>query len=117
MDYTTHVTLLARLADGVDPDAWADFQRRYGDLIIGFARRYGLQDADREDVAQEVLLALSQSMGDFRYDPARGKFRSFLKTLTMRTILRRSLQKLASEVQCNIEAADNDAAADDQSWR
>ena len=114
MDYTTHATLLVRLADGVDPDAWADFQRRYGDLIIGFARRYGLQASDCDDVAQDVLLALSQSMSDFRYDPARGKFRSFLRTLTMRTIFRRLRQKKASGVQYNIEAAESDAAADDQ---
>ena len=113
MDYTTHVTLLARLSDGIDPSAWSEFHHRYGDLILGFARRYGLQSVDCEDVAQEVLMALSQSMADFQYDPAKGKFRSFLKTLTVRTIFRRIRQKQASEVQCDIEAADGGASSDD----
>ena len=113
MDYPTHVTLLARLSDGVDPSAWSEFHRRYGNLILGFARRYGLQTVDCEDVAQEVLLALSQSMADFQYDPAKGKFRAFLRTLTVRTIFRRIRQKQASEVQCDIETADGGASSDD----
>ncbi len=113
MDYTTHVTLLARLSDGVDPSAWSEFHRRYGDLILGFARRYGLQSVDCEDVAQEVLMALTKSMPDFQYDPAKGKFRSFLRTLTVRTIFRRIRQKQASEVQCDIETADGGASSDD----
>ncbi len=113
MDYTTHVTLLARLSEGADPSAWSEFHRRYGDLILGFARRYGLQSVDCEDVAQEVLMTLSQSMADFQYDPAKGKFRGFLRTLTVRTIFRRIRQKQASEVQCDIETADGGASSDD----
>ena len=59
---TTHTTLLARLAKGDDSSAWQEFNDRYGQLIRGFARRRGLQPADCDDVAQEVLLGLSKAM-------------------------------------------------------
>ncbi len=84
--YTTCATLLARLADGQDPVAWRDFCERYGRLIDGFARRRGLQAADRDEVVQEVLTALSRALPGFHYDPARGMFRAYLKTATIRAI-------------------------------
>ena len=100
MCYSTHTSLLARLSDGVDPSAWKEFHDRYSDLILGFAHRYGLQSADRDDVAQEVLLSLSKAMEGFTYDPAKGKFRSYLKTVTLRTIFRilRQKQRQGSQV-------------------
>jgi len=93
MDYTTHVTLLARLAEGVDPAAWKEFHDRYADLIRSFALRYGFQPADSDDVTQSVLLSLTRSLGKFRYDPAKGKFRSYLKTLALHEIFRIIRQK------------------------
>ncbi len=89
----THTTLLARLADGNDPAAWSEFHSRYGDLIRGFCQRRGLQPADAEDIHQEVLLALSKSMPGFKYDPTKGLFRSYLKTVVVNAISRRFSQK------------------------
>lgn len=93
MTYTTHTTLLARLSEGIDPTAWKEFHDRYLDLIKGFAGRYGLQPADCDDTAQEVFLALTKSMAGFVYDPARGKFRSYLKTVSLRIIFQILRQK------------------------
>ncbi|MDX2197806.1 MAG: sigma-70 family RNA polymerase sigma factor [Phycisphaerae bacterium] len=95
-EVSTHVTLLARLADGNDRVAWQDFHTRYAELIRGFARRRGLQEADAEDVVQDVLLSLSKAMAGFEYDPARGKFRSYLKTVTQHAIFRRFSQNPAA---------------------
>jgi RNA polymerase sigma-70 factor (ECF subfamily) len=93
VDYSTRTTLLTRVFEGIDPSAWTEFHDRYGDLIRGFAIRQGLQPADCDDVVQEVLLALTKSINRFEYDPARGKFRSYLKTLVIRTIFRKSRQE------------------------
>lgn len=93
MDYSTHTTLLTRLNEGVDPHAWKEFHDRYIDLIRKFALRYGLQAVDCDDVAQEVLLNLSKAMKKFLYDPAKGRFRSYLKTLALHTIFRILRQK------------------------
>jgi RNA polymerase sigma-70 factor (ECF subfamily) len=78
----TSVTLLARLRDTpADQSAWGEFVARYGRKIYGWCRHWGLQEADAEDVTQEVLLKLSTKMHDFSYDRS-GSFRAWLKTLT-----------------------------------
>jgi RNA polymerase sigma-70 factor (ECF subfamily) len=78
----TSVTLLARLGGATaDAPAWADFVRRYGPQVLEWCRHWRLQDADAEDVAQDVLLRVSKQMRTFRYDPGRS-FRGWLKVVT-----------------------------------
>jgi len=89
---TTHITLLARLTGGGDTAAWREFCDRYEELIRGFGRRRGLAPADLDDVVQDVMLALTKSMPGFEYDPSKGKFRSYLKTVTLHAIFQRSRQ-------------------------
>lgn len=89
---TTHTTLLLRLSDGADSQAWHEFCDRYGELIHTVSRRYSLQSADCDEVLQDVLVALSRAMPGFQYDPAKGKFRSYLKTVVLHAIFRRKAQ-------------------------
>lgn len=78
----TSITLLGRLKQNPgDSQAWSDFVQRYGRIIFGWCRHWGLQEADAEDVTQNVLLHLAEKMPGFVYDPGRS-FRAWLKTLT-----------------------------------
>ena len=84
-DSQTSTTLLRRLRqDPADPTAWNDFVERYGRMIYRWCRRYHLQEADAEDVTQNVLLILAAQMKKFTYDPTRS-FRGWLKTITYRS--------------------------------
>jgi RNA polymerase sigma-70 factor (ECF subfamily) len=77
----TDVTLLARLGhDPRDQAAWREFVVRYGPKILHWCRRWRLQEADAEDVTQDVLLKLNARMASFAYDDG-GSFRAWLKTL------------------------------------
>jgi RNA polymerase sigma-70 factor (ECF subfamily) len=78
---TTRASLLVRLRDPHDRDAWGHFVEVYGPLIFGYARRRGLQDADAADVTQEVLQQLSHVIPEFAYDRGRGTFRGWLFTI------------------------------------
>ena len=89
----THITLLARLGGPDNAPAWAEFCTRYSNLIKGFARRRGMQEADTEDILQDVLVSLTKSMPGFVYDPSRGLFRSYLKTVVLHAIFKKSCQK------------------------
>jgi RNA polymerase sigma-70 factor (ECF subfamily) len=83
----TNVTLLRRLRqDPADQAAWGEFVDRYGRMIYRWCRRWGLQEADAEDVTQNVLVELSRQMRTFVYDPA-GRFRGWLKTVAYRAWL------------------------------
>ena len=59
--------------------------RRYHPKIYGWCRAWGLQDADANDVAQDVLTKLTEKMANFRYDQSRC-FRAWLKTITQRVL-------------------------------
>jgi RNA polymerase sigma-70 factor (ECF subfamily) len=86
------MSLLGRLRNPEDAAAWFDFHQRYAELISRVGRAHGLQPADREDVVQDVLIELTRSFADARYDPERGRFRSYLKTMVQRAVFRRFRQ-------------------------
>jgi RNA polymerase sigma factor (sigma-70 family) len=78
---TTCPTLLARLRhDPLNDAAWDEFVEQYGRHIYRWCRQWRLQDADAEDVAQEILLKLARKLRDFAYDPT-SSFRGWLKTI------------------------------------
>jgi RNA polymerase sigma factor (sigma-70 family) len=78
---TTCVTLLVRLCqDPTDQAAWDVFVERYGRQIYRWCRQWKLQNADAEDVTQNILLKLSQKLRTFAYDPSRS-FRGWLRTV------------------------------------
>jgi RNA polymerase sigma-70 factor (ECF subfamily) len=78
---TTRATLLGRLRqDPTDHAAWDVFVERYGRHIYRWCRQWKLQDADAEDVTQDILLKLAQKLRHFAYDPSRS-VRGWLKTL------------------------------------
>jgi RNA polymerase sigma-70 factor (ECF subfamily) len=78
---STSATLLNRVRSPLDQEAWNEFVERYGRRIYGWCRQWGLQEADAEDVTQDVLLRLARKMRGFAYDPSRS-FRGWLRTLT-----------------------------------
>lgn len=89
LSLSTHQSLLARLARGDDQEAWAECFARYRDLILGVARRRGFTDANGEDVLQDVFVELTKTLPGFRYNRELGRFRGFLKTITVRVIGKR----------------------------
>ena len=86
---TTSATLLARLRSGDDEYAWREFDGRYGDMILRFCFRSGLQLPDAEDVRQLVMLRLSNALGTFEYSPERGRFRNYLGRIVKNEIARK----------------------------
>lgn len=85
---TTRATLLHRLRDLDDHDAWIQFDRLYGELILRYCRRRGLALTDAEDVRQIVLVSLARALPGFTYDRARGRFRGYLGRTVRNAIFR-----------------------------
>jgi RNA polymerase sigma factor (sigma-70 family) len=83
----TRQSLLSRLRDWQDQDGWQLFFDTYWRLIYRVARQAGLDDATAQDVVQNTFIYLSRRMPRFRYDPAQGSFKSWLRRVTRSRIL------------------------------
>ena len=77
----TSISLLLRLRHSpADQSAWREFVARYGRRIFLWCRQWDLQEADAEDVTQNVLAILAERLRTFEYNPG-GSFRAWLKTV------------------------------------
>jgi len=77
----TQATLLVRVRDRNDHEAWGRFVDIYTPVVYGYARRQGLQDADAADLTQDVMRSVAGAITKFRYDRRRGTFRGWLFTV------------------------------------
>lgn len=74
----TRQSLLVRLKDPKDGQAWGEFVAIYAPLIDRLARAKGFQEADAADLAQDVFRAVAGAIDHYDPDPARGSFRGWL---------------------------------------
>jgi hypothetical protein len=72
----TRETLIRRLPDAADVEAWDEFVAIYEPLLFRLARGRGMQPADAEDFVQEVLTAVARNIG--RRARSRGHVHSVL---------------------------------------
>ncbi len=80
------VTLLERVTQG-DREAFMELYRRYANLVYSMALRVVRDSQTAEEVAQEVFLKIWQKGA--LYHPARGKFSSWLLSVTRFTAIDR----------------------------
>ncbi len=78
----TRASLILRLQNADDVAAWDEFAELYGPVIFRVARARGFQVADAENLVQEVLLAVAQSVSQWLERDDRGSFRKWLLSLS-----------------------------------
>jgi RNA polymerase sigma-70 factor (ECF subfamily) len=76
----TPASLLERLRQPAQEQAWARFVDLYTPLLYTWARRTGCQESDAADLVQEVLSLLVRKLPEFTYD-RRQRFRGWLHTV------------------------------------
>ncbi|MEM7560555.1 MAG: sigma-70 family RNA polymerase sigma factor [Planctomycetota bacterium] len=96
----TRESLLLRLADPADRDAWEQFATIYRPVVYRMARLRGLQDADAQDLTQRVLLSVSQSISRWKPQPG-ARFRNWLskvaKNAAINQLVRKPIGRPASD--------------------
>lgn len=83
----TRESLLVRVRDASDQEAWYEFVEIYRPVIYRLARAKGMQHADAEDLAQQVLLAVAGAIGRWEEDPERARFRTWLRRVAHNAII------------------------------
>jgi RNA polymerase sigma factor (sigma-70 family) len=83
----TRPSLLIRVRHPADQAAWHEFVEIYRPVILRLARQKGMQAADAEDVAQQVLVAVAKAVEQREHDPRRARFRTWLNRVAHNAIL------------------------------
>ncbi len=74
----TRASLLNAVRNPANHARWDEFYQTYRGLLIGIARRSGLNEHEAGEAVQDTLLAVAQKMPDFQYDPAKDSFKGWL---------------------------------------
>ncbi len=113
-DLQTRRSLLSRLRNLDDRESWREFFDLYWRMLYRVARRTGLSESDAQDVVQETVVAVARKMPEFRYDRAKGTFKSWLFLIVRRRVadhLRKVYrQPLRAELAFDPVAEDDGAA-------
>ena len=77
----TRHSLVARLSSPGDGEAWTEFLAGYEPFLLAMFRRRGLQEADAQDTAQQVLMTVAARVSEWRPDGRPASFRRWLTTI------------------------------------
>ena len=80
-EWVTRHTLLLRVKDQNDQNAWGEFVSYYEPFIKTILRFLKVKDNDKDDLCQDILLKLWKSLQTFVYNEEKGRFRTWLKTI------------------------------------
>jgi RNA polymerase sigma factor (sigma-70 family) len=81
----TRPTLLSKIRRG-DEEGWNRFYELYEEFFFGAARATGLSHEESRDVVQEAMISVQEYIDRFRPDPARGRFRTWLRSIVQSRI-------------------------------
>ncbi len=83
----TRDSLIIRVRDPRDQEAWEQFACIYRPVAYRLARAQGLQDADAEELAQTVLLAIAKAIPTWEPASPEVGFRHWLRRVAKNAIL------------------------------
>lgn len=86
MTATTSPSLLIRVRNPDDAEAWDEFSSIYTSIIRDYCMQRRLQPNDIDDVVQDVMASVFTSIRKFEYDPAKGRFRAWFGTVAANRI-------------------------------
>ena len=84
---TTRASLLFRLRDSQDHEAWVEFVEIYEPAVYRQLRKCGLQDADARELMQELFVAVNRQIARWELAKERGSFRGWLRRVTRNLVI------------------------------
>lgn len=77
----TSLGLIDRVRHDGDEASWAELAQLYTPLLQRWAAKCQIQASDRNDLVQEVLMAVHQSVRSFEHSGRTGAFRAWLRSI------------------------------------
>lgn len=117
MTSSTSPSLLLRIRNSQDEDAWNQFLDVYSPIVRSYCFQRKIQYADIDDITQDVMTSVSNAIRNFEYDPSKGRFRAWFGTVTANRIKSFLGKKNRSELPQTNEDSSSDQYADpDTDW-
>ena len=114
---TTRSSVLRAVANTENEAAWQRLFDLYAGFVFSIARSKGLNDSDADDIVQTVFADLARNLPTFKYDRAKGRFRSYLTGLVnWRVMDRLKASKRDAELKANFWEEAKAAATDDDGF-
>ncbi len=104
---TTRISLILRLKNRDDAEAWDEFVNLYEPTILRIARQMGLSNSDAADACQDVLLRLTNVVEKWDHQTKGATFRGWLYRVARNAFLNfveANSKKLVQTQQFNLEA-------------
>ncbi|HBE67178.1 MAG TPA: sigma-70 family RNA polymerase sigma factor [Planctomycetaceae bacterium] len=79
---TTRLSLVGRLSNKADQEAWFEFVEIYEPLVFNVVIRYGIQHADAKEITQQILTKILTAIDSRDHENAQGTFRGWLYRMT-----------------------------------
>jgi RNA polymerase sigma-70 factor (ECF subfamily) len=107
----TRRSLLTRLKNWDDQEGWRQFFDTYWRLIHSVAIRAGLTEEEAQDVVQETVLSVAKTMPQFRYEPEKCSFMTWLQHLTRKRIVDQYRKRGVAQSGCALPTDDTAGTA------
>ena len=111
---TTSESLLLRLREAQDAQAWSRFVQLYTPLIFYWARKNGCGRDDAADLVQDVMTIVLRQLPTWNYDSTRS-FRGWLRTVTLNRHREMARKRQNAPIQLDTQAM-TDAVDPAESW-
>jgi len=126
-DWTTRQTLLMRVRNQDDEEAWNEFVSYYRTFIKVILKYLNVQENDSEDLHQEILLKIWKALGKLNYDSEKARFRTWMNTVIRNAVIdfhrsrNRKIKTVDSEEEIDPEGfplnSDEFSKIIDKEWR
>ncbi len=120
----TRATLLLRIRDPRNAEAWREFMAIYEPLIHAIAVRFGFQSADADELTQEVFLTVLEKQHQYQPNGESASFRRWLATVARNAALTRLRRSQAARSFYPTGGTDSvkrlndaiDPSSDEEAW-
>ena len=126
-DWTTRQTLIMRIKNQDDEQAWNEFVLYYRSFIRVILKHLRISENDVEDLIQDILLKIWKALATLNFDAERARFRTWMNTVIRNAVIdfqrskSRKIKTADNENEVNTEKfpLDNDEFTEiiDKEWR